>query len=55
MPVYRILDEMPASELYGWVDFYADKSDRAELEEQRQRGNLMVMDESEILAKVGVR
>jgi hypothetical protein len=46
---------MPVSELYGWLDFYADKADAEHLAEQKAKGNLMVMGDDDILRAAGVK
>lgn len=34
MPVYMLREHMPASEFFGWIDFYKSKADR-------ESGNLL--------------
>lgn len=39
-PLY-ILKKMPISEYFGWLQFYREKSEESERQEQLRKGNLM--------------
>ena len=48
MTVTRLETEMGAAEYLGWIAFYSERNRKQEAE----RGNLMAMDEDEIVARL---
>jgi hypothetical protein len=40
---------MPVSEYFGWTSYYKQKNEEEERANQKQKGNLLAMDEDEMI------
>jgi regulator of RNase E activity RraB len=48
-PVYELKERMPVSEYFGWTSYYKQKNEEEERANQKQKGNLLAMDEDEMI------